>query len=114
MTVSYPSNPDDEDDENDALADPHPQKALPILIRATDGKSKDHRATKVKLSTVVQPDALEAFFARYVDVWKAGMTTLKKRDRGRKKAKAKKRKGGAATGMAGRDQVAESVPTSQK
>lgn len=45
---------------------------------------------------MVQPDDLEGFFVRYAEVCRAGMQALKKRDRsGRKKAKAKKRKGGA-------------------
>ncbi|KAI9822134.1 MAG: hypothetical protein M1832_003137 [Thelocarpon impressellum] len=65
-----------------------------ILIRATNGKSKARRADKIKLSTVVAASALDGFFARYAEVCKAGMGALKKRDRsGRKKAKAKKRKG---------------------
>lgn len=78
-----------------------------ILIRATDGNTnapnpKTHKiekkaakATKVKLSTVVAPEDLEGFYARYAEVCKAGMTGLKKRDRKRGKAKAK---GGAAKG----------------
>ena len=78
-----------------------------ILIRATDGNTnapnpKTHKvekkaakATKVKLSTVVAPEDLEEFYARYAEVCKAGMTGLKKRDRKRGKAKAK---GGAAKG----------------
>jgi signal recognition particle subunit SRP14 len=45
---------------------------------------------------VVEPDALEGFYARYAEVCKAGMTALKPRDRTKRKAKAKKRKGGAA------------------
>lgn len=44
------------------------------------------------MSTVVQPDDLEGFFARYADVCKAGMGALKKRDRSKRK-KAKKGKG---------------------
>ncbi|KAL4808866.1 signal recognition particle, SRP14 subunit [Aspergillus unguis] len=74
-----------------------------ILIRATDGntsapnpkthpESKDKskkKETKVKLSTVVQPQDLETFYTRYAEVCKAGMTGLKKRDRKLKKAKAK-------------------------
>lgn len=63
-----------------------------MLVRATNGKSKVDRSNKVKLSTVVQPDALDAFFARYADICKAGMTALKPRDRSKKKAKAKKKK----------------------
>jgi len=80
---------------DDPLADLNPPHPLPVLIRATDGKSKEHRKEKIKLSTVVDPDALEGFYARYAEVCKAGMQALKKRDRsGRKKAKAKKRRGG--------------------
>ncbi|KAL4751626.1 signal recognition particle, SRP14 subunit [Aspergillus terricola var. indicus] len=73
-----------------------------ILIRASDGntngpspkthpniKDKKTKDTKVKISTVVQPGELEAFYARYAEVCKAGMTGLKKRDRKLKKAKAK-------------------------
>ena len=76
-----------------------------ILIRATDGNtnapnlkkdSKDKvakKSQKVKLSTIVQPDEIEAFYVRYAEVCKAGMTGLKKRDRRGRKAKTK---GGAA------------------
>ncbi|KAL4881084.1 signal recognition particle, SRP9/SRP14 subunit [Aspergillus karnatakaensis] len=74
-----------------------------ILIRASDGNTsapnpkthpeikdkKKKKETKVKLSTVVQPAELEAFYARYAEVCKAGMTGLKKRDRKLRKAKAK-------------------------
>jgi len=64
-------------------------------MRATNGKSKEKKQEKIKLSTVVQPDALEAFYTRYADVCKSGMQGLRKRDRsGRKKSKAKKRKVG--------------------
>jgi signal recognition particle subunit SRP14 len=41
---------------------------------------------------VVQPHELEAFYVRYADVCKAGMTLLKPRDKSKKKAKAKKKK----------------------
>jgi signal recognition particle subunit SRP14 len=50
----------------------------------------------VKLSTVVQPGEIEAFYARYAEVCKAGMSALKPRDRTKRKAKARKKKGGAA------------------
>ncbi|KAJ5162126.1 signal recognition particle SRP14 subunit [Penicillium capsulatum] len=76
-----------------------------ILIRATDGntgapnpksatngKITKNKQSKVKFSTVVSPDDLEAFYTRYAEVCKAGMTGLKKRDR-KRKAKAK---GGAS------------------
>lgn len=95
--VSAPSSPTKVAD--DPLWDLHPPNPLPLIIRATDGKSKDgskngkKNAEKVKLSTIVQPDDLEAFYARYADVCKATMQALKKRDRSkRKKAKAKKPK----------------------
>ena len=78
------------------LADLNPPTPLPVLIRATNGKSKRSKSPKVKLSTVVQPDDLEAFFVRYADCCKAGMQGLRKRDRkAKKKDKGKKKKGGA-------------------
>lgn len=78
-----------------------------ILIRATDGNTNTpnpknaseatkismKRASKVKLSTIVSPDDIEAFYVRYAEVCKTGMTGLKKRDRRGRKAKTK---GGAA------------------
>ncbi|KAL8928503.1 MAG: hypothetical protein Q9208_001737 [Pyrenodesmia sp. 3 TL-2023] len=77
-----------------------PSSPLPVLIRASNGKSKPRRQDKVKISTIVQPDQLEGFFTRYAEVMRAGTTGLKKRDRsGRKKAtKAKKKGKGAAVG----------------
>ncbi|PBP19700.1 signal recognition particle, SRP9/SRP14 subunit [Diplocarpon rosae] len=74
--------------------DLNPSKPLPIIIRATNGKSKENRSEKVKLSTIVEADALERFFAKYAEVCKSGMSGLKKRDRSKakEKLKAKKRK----------------------
>ena len=75
---------------------------LPIIIHATNGNPKVQRNGKwvaakttqrTKLSTVVQPNDLEAFFVRYAEVCKAGMGALKKRDRSKKKRKEKKKKG---------------------
>ncbi|KAK3058356.1 hypothetical protein LTR09_001434 [Extremus antarcticus] len=89
---------------DDPLWDLHPPEPLPILVRATDGKStkgekRIKNPDKVKLSTVVKPDEIEAFFARYAEVCKAGMAGLKKRDRSkRKKGKGKK---GAVGGEGG-------------
>ena len=86
---------------DDPLWDLNPPEPLPLVVRATDGRStQDDKKTKnpekVKLSTVVQPDDIESFFARYADVCKAGMQSLKKRDRSkRKKDKGKKKKGAA-------------------
>jgi signal recognition particle subunit SRP14 len=86
---------------SDQLPDLHPPKPLPIIIRATSGKSRKHKAEKIKLSTIVQSDALGAFFTRYSEVCKSGMSGLKKRDRskGKKKMKAKRKKGGTAGGQ---------------
>ena len=81
--------------QTDTLADLHPSTTLPILIRATNGDSKDKITSKVQLSTVVQPDDLAAFYTRYAEVCRAGMSALKKRDRSGRKKKAKKRKGAA-------------------
>ncbi|MCJ1274018.1 hypothetical protein MMC21_001812 [Puttea exsequens] len=74
------------------FTDLHPPHPLPILIRATNGKSREHRKDRIKFSTVVQAVELEGFFSRYADVCKAGMAGLKKRDRSGRKAKAKKKK----------------------
>lgn len=86
---------------SDLLQDLHPSKPLPIIIRATSGKSREHKADKIKLSTIVDAEALEAFFLRYAEICKSGMLGLKKRDRskGKKKMKAKKKKGGPAGGQ---------------
>ncbi|KAK6342725.1 hypothetical protein TWF718_008115 [Orbilia javanica] len=67
---------------------------LPILIRATNGKSNDprHDGKHVKLSTVVEADQLEAFFTRYAEVCKQGLTGLKKKVRKNKKSKKAKKK----------------------
>ena len=46
----------------------------------------------MKLSTVVEADALPVFFDKYADVCKAGMTALKPRDRSKRKDKLKKKK----------------------
>ncbi|KAK3062328.1 hypothetical protein LTS18_004344 [Coniosporium uncinatum] len=89
---STPTSPTPQKVADDPLWDLHPPSPLPVLIRATAGKSKNHPKEKVKLSTVVQPDALEAFFARFAEVARGGMTGLKKRDRTRRKAKDRKRK----------------------
>ena len=84
---------------DDPLWDLHPPSPLPLIVRATDGKStkKDMKTKKdkIKLSTIVQPEGIDAFFARYAEVCKAGMQSLRKRDRSkRKKDKGKKKKGG--------------------
>ena len=82
------------------------QAAPSIVVRATDGntgapnpksagqtgKVTKSTSSKVKFSTIVSQDDLEAFYTRYADVCKAGMTGLKKRDR---KRKAKAKGGGA-------------------
>ena len=102
MTFDTSAAPTDAKIKDDPLWDLHPPEPLPLIVRATDGRStKDDLKTKnpdkVKLSTIVQPDDVEGFFARYAEVCKAGMQSLKKRDRSkRKKDKGKKKKGTAA------------------
>jgi signal recognition particle subunit SRP14 len=78
--------------------DLNPAKPLPVIIRASNGKSKARRQRKVKLSTIVEEDALDGFFVRYAEVCKLGMSGLKKRDRSKakEKLKAKKKKQGVA------------------
>ncbi len=68
-----------------------------LIIRASNGKSKKHRKDKIRLSTTVDPGVLDAFYARYAETCKAGMTLLKPRDKSKKKAKAKKKKAATAT-----------------
>ena len=79
--------------------DLNPSKPLPIIVRATNGKSKEHRDKKIKLSTIVDADALEGFFAKYAEVCKLGMSGLKKRDRSKQKEKlkAKRKKQGVGS-----------------
>ena len=72
--------------------DLHPESPLPILIRATNAKSKDNKRDKIKLSTIVQSDELDGFFMKYAEVCKTGMSGLKKRDRSGRKAKVKEKK----------------------
>ncbi|WEW60170.1 hypothetical protein PRK78_005655 [Emydomyces testavorans] len=64
-----------------------PPGQSPVLIRASNGR---HQTAKVKASTIVQPEDLEAFYVRYAELCKAGMVGLKRRDRSaRKKGKGK-------------------------
>ena len=81
--------------EDKPFPDVQLERPLPILIRATNAKGKEDRAEKIKLSTLVEPDALDSFYARYAEVCKTGMMALKPRDRSKKKAKARKKRGGA-------------------
>lgn len=69
-----------------------PSEPIPIIVRATNGKSKDKKSGKVKLSTIILPDGLESFYIKYAEVCKTGMSTLKKRDRSKVKKKLKARK----------------------
>ncbi|ROW15727.1 hypothetical protein VPNG_02028 [Cytospora leucostoma] len=74
------------------------ETSYPIIVRATNGKSGDDRKAgkKVKLSTVVQSDALDAFYVRYAEICKAGMLALKPRVRTKRKTKGKKKRTTAA------------------
>ena len=84
-----------------------PSEPLPIIIRASNGKPKQKRGKKIKLSTIVESDALEGFFARYAEVCKLGMSGLKKRDRSKakEKLKAKKKKQAGAAGAGAGEEV---------
>lgn len=92
ITVTYDAENTAVPSADDPFPDLTQEAPLPILIRASNGEGKRDPKNKVRLSTVVSPDELNAFYARYADVCKAGMTALKPRDRSKKKAKAKKKK----------------------
>lgn len=99
--MNYGEDVDVEDAEttpSQPFPDLAPSKPLPIIIRATNGKAKEKIKDKIKLSTVVEVDALEAFYTKYADICKLGMSGLKKRDRSKnkEKLKAKKKKQGGA------------------
>ncbi|KAJ4412017.1 hypothetical protein N0V82_008896 [Gnomoniopsis sp. IMI 355080] len=75
----------------------------PVIIHATDGKGREPRedgkgyqvrkdGKKVKLSTVVESDSIDAFYVRYAEICKAGMMALKPRDRTKNKRKTKGKK----------------------
>jgi signal recognition particle subunit SRP14 len=97
VEVTYGQDAALEQQPNDGTTpEARPDEPLPILIRATNGKSRERASAKIKLSTVVEADALGEFFAKYAEICKAGMPTLKPRDKSKKKAKAKKRKTGTA------------------
>ncbi|KAG5956605.1 hypothetical protein E4U58_006522 [Claviceps cyperi] len=65
---------------------------MPLIIRATNGKSKKERSLKIKISTIVHPNDVDEFYIRYADICKSGMIALKPRDRSKKKARAKRKK----------------------
>ncbi|KAH7081684.1 signal recognition particle, SRP14 subunit, partial [Paraphoma chrysanthemicola] len=58
---------------DDPLWDTHPESPLPVLIRASNNGSSKRKGTdredisKIVLSTVVKPDDLDGFFARYAE-----------------------------------------------
>lgn len=86
---------------DDPLWDTHPENPLPVLIRASNNKSDKKAGTdrqdvaKIVLSTVVKPDDIDTFYIRYSEACKAGMSSLKKRDRKKGKDKKKKKKAAA-------------------
>lgn len=93
-----PTKEDPLADVRDDNRDGTPLATYPVLVRATNGKASDARKAgkKVKLSTVVDSDALDAFYLRYAEICKAGMLALKPRDRSKRKTKGKKKKSAAA------------------
>jgi len=85
----------------DPLSDLHSTLPLPVIVRASDGETRSKERVRnkdhVNISTIVQPDDLEAFFTRYAEVCKATMLSLRKRDRRKRKGdKSKKKKGAEA------------------
>ncbi|KAJ4387987.1 hypothetical protein N0V93_008590 [Gnomoniopsis smithogilvyi] len=102
--ASTPSRNEPLADIADVLSnDDSPSATYPVIIRATDGKGREPRTDgkgyqvrkdgkKVKLSTVVESDAIDAFYARYAEICKAGMMALKPRDRTKNKRKTKGKK----------------------
>lgn len=70
-----------------------------MLVRASNNKSDKKTGTdrqdvaKIVLSTLVQPDDIDTFYIRYAEACKAGMSSLKKRDRKKGKKDKKKKKG---------------------
>ncbi|KAI1814150.1 signal recognition particle 14kD protein [Poronia punctata] len=99
--LSYDQPIPETTDDKTVFPDLHPPRPLPILIRATNSKGKEDRKAKekIKLSTIVEPDALPAFFERYAEICKFGMGSLKPRDRSKRKGKAKKKNKPAATAV---------------
>lgn len=92
MIVTYGQDSEGTPTATQPFSDLNPPKPLPIIIRATNGKSMEQKSKKIKLSTIVESDALDAFFARYAEVCKTGMSLLKKRDRSKAKEKLKAKK----------------------
>ncbi|KAI9702627.1 MAG: hypothetical protein M1820_006133 [Bogoriella megaspora] len=78
-----------------ATSPPTDSTPSPLIFRASNGRTKklkENPKERISLCTVVQPDDLEAFFTKYAEVCKAGMSGLKKRVRDKKKKKAGKGK----------------------
>ncbi|KAG5421350.1 hypothetical protein I9W82_000440 [Candida metapsilosis] len=64
--------------------------SYPVLVRVSmnSKNNKDKKQTKLKLSTVVEPDQLNQFWQQYIRVLKNGFVGLKKKE----KKKSKKSK----------------------
>ncbi|KAK9455118.1 signal recognition particle, SRP9/SRP14 subunit [Dipodascopsis uninucleata] len=58
-----------------------------LIFRATDGDS--NKTTKAKISTIVGPKDLEAFWKKYLEIAKTGVSGLKKKDKKKQKGKKK-------------------------
>ncbi|OAP58734.1 hypothetical protein AYL99_07824 [Fonsecaea erecta] len=97
-------------DDQATSASPPPSQ---VLIRASNGLSKQHRLAakkakagdtkkeKVKFATVVEMSELEGFYTKYAETCKKGMEGLRKRDKKKAKEKAKAKKKGKAGAGAG-------------
>ncbi|RLV92263.1 hypothetical protein JA1_003303 [Spathaspora sp. JA1] len=63
----------------------------PILIRISmNGKDKNDKQNKFKLSTIVEPESLEQFWHDYIPILRAGFLGLKKKEKKKKKGKVSK------------------------
>ncbi|KAI5481624.1 signal recognition particle, SRP14 subunit [Pseudohyphozyma bogoriensis] len=63
------------------------EREWPCLIRATDGQSKS--TTKIKISTIVQPQDYTTFSTAYGNLLKASMSSLRKKRKAKGAAKSK-------------------------
>lgn len=60
-------------------------KKYPVLIRVTDGNK--NKSAKIKISTIVSPEHLDAFWNEYTNILKTGFVGLKKKSKSKKKTK---------------------------
>ncbi|ORY74324.1 signal recognition particle 14kD protein-domain-containing protein [Leucosporidium creatinivorum] len=72
-----------EEGEGAAVKAEEEHKEYPCLLRATDGKGKQ---SKVKISTLIQPNDHETFSLAYGSLLKASLSSLRKKKKTKRKA----------------------------